>query len=156
MGPAHLNHLGHSSRGGGAARELSGDPDFEAIRRAWSAFSRVDEEGFRREVHPDVVAVPFGAALEGKAYSGFEEVLGWWRHEILGTWDWFEVIPEEFRRIGDRILLTGQWNTRGKGSGVELQIAATWVIEMRDGKIAYWQTYTDHGQALREVGLQDM
>jgi hypothetical protein len=26
---------------------------------------------------------------------------------------------------------------------------------MRDGKVAYWQTYTDHGQALREVGLQD-
>jgi ketosteroid isomerase-like protein len=44
---------------------------------------------------------------------------------------------------------------RGKGSGVELHIAATWVIAMRDGKVAYWQTYTDHGQALREIGLQD-
>jgi len=101
------------------------------------------------------VAVPFGAALEGKKYRGFTEVLGWWRHEILGTWEWFEVIPEEFRRVGGRILLTGQWNVRGKESGVELHIAATWVIEMRDGKVAYWQTYTDHSQALREVGLQD-
>jgi hypothetical protein len=134
--------LAYVSPSGGVrgARERSEDPDFEAIRRAWAAFTRVDEEGFRREVHPDIVAVPFGAALEGKAYRGFTEVLGWWRHEILGTWEWFEVIPEEFRRVGGRILLTGQWNVRGKGSGVELHIAATWVIAMRDGKVAYWQT----------------
>jgi len=24
---------------------------------------------------------------------------------------------------------------------------------VRDGKVAYWQTYTDHDQARREVGL---
>jgi hypothetical protein len=88
-----------------------------------------------------------GATLEGKSYHGLEEVLGWWRHEILAAWEWFEVIPEEFRRVGDRILVTGQWNTRGKGSGVELHIAATWVIEMRDGKVADWQTYTEPHQS---------
>jgi ketosteroid isomerase-like protein len=38
---------------------------------------------------------------------------------------------------------------------VELDIAATWVIEVRDGKIVYWQTYTDHGQALRDVGMAE-
>jgi hypothetical protein len=24
---------------------------------------------------------------------------------------------------------------------------------VRDGKVVYWQTYTDHGQARREIGL---
>lgn len=136
-----------------APSELSDDPDFEAIRRAWSAFSRVDEDGFRRQVQPDIVAVPFGAALEGGSYHGIEEVLDWWRDEILATWEWFEVIPEHFRRVGERILVTGEWRTRGKGSGVELRIAATWVVRMRYGKVAYWQTYTDHDQALRDAGL---
>ena len=140
--------------GRGAERELSEDPDFATIRRAWAAFSRVDEEGFRREARPDIVAVPFGAAMEGKSYHGIDEVVGWWRHEILSSWKWFEVIPEQFRRVGDRILVTGQWNARGKGSGVELRMRATWVVEMRDGKVTYWQTYTDHAQALRHVGLE--
>jgi ketosteroid isomerase-like protein len=31
---------------------------------------------------------------------------------------------------------------------------ATWVIEVRDGKVGYWQTYTDQAQALRHVGLE--
>ena len=156
MGGAQLEHRARAWRGGGVGRELSQDPDFEAIRRAWSAFSRVDEEAVLREIQPDVVAIPFGATLEGKSYHGFEEVLAWWRHEILASWEWFEVIPEEFRRVGDRILVTGHWNTRGKGSGVELRTVATWVIEMRDGKIAYWHTYTDHAQALREIGVRDV
>jgi ketosteroid isomerase-like protein len=125
------------------------------IRRAWAAFSQLDEDGFRRLLHPDIVAVPFGAVMEGRSYEGPEEVLGWWRDEIRASWEWFEVIPEEFRPVGDRILVTGQWNTRGKESGVELRIAATWVIEVRDGTLAYWQTYTDHTQALHDIGLED-
>lgn len=30
---------------------------------------------------------------------------------------------------------------------------ASWVVEVRDGKIAYWQTYTDHAQARRDIGF---
>jgi ketosteroid isomerase-like protein len=137
------------------AHRQADDPDFEVIRRAWAAFSRNDVDRFRREVQPDVAAVPFGAAMDGSSYNGNEEVLGWWQDEILASWEWFEVIPEEFRRVGARILVTGQWNKRGKGSRVKLRVAATWVIEMRDGKIAFWQTYTEHAQALRHVGLED-
>jgi len=63
-------------------------------------------------------------------------------------------VPEEFRRVGDRILARGYWRARGKESEVEFDVAAMWVIEVRDGKVAYWQTYTDHGQALAAVGLE--
>ena len=50
--------------------------------------------------------------------------------------------------------MTGHWHARGKESGVVLDIPATWVIEVRDGKMAYWQTYTDHSQALRDIGME--
>jgi ketosteroid isomerase-like protein len=132
------------------------DDDFEVIRRAWAAASRKDEEGYRRELHAEVEAVPFGAAMEGKSYRGIEEVVGtWWRNELLTSWETFEVIPEEFRRVGDRILVTGRWHARGKESGVELDIPASWVVEVQDGKVAYWQTYTDHSQARRDIGLEE-
>jgi ketosteroid isomerase-like protein len=131
------------------------DDDFEVVRRAWSAASRTDEAGMRAELHDEVVAVPFGAALEGKAYRGPDEVVAWLRDEILVSWQFFEVLPERFERVGDRLLVTGHWNARGSESGVELNIPASWVIEVRDGKVAYWQTYTDHAQARREIGLDD-
>jgi ketosteroid isomerase-like protein len=129
------------------------EDDFDVVRRAWSAASSADTEGMRRELSPDVVAVPFGAAMEGRAYRGPDEVVAWLRDEILVSWEFFQVLPERFERVGDRLLVTGRWNARGSESGVELDIPATWVVEVRDGKVAYWQTYTDHAQARRDIGL---
>ena len=123
------------------------------MRRGWAAFSRVDFDGVLRLLDPEVVVVPFGAAMEGKSYRGHEGVLEWWRDEILVTWEHFQVFPETFERVGERLLVTGRWNARGSESGVDLDIPATWVIEVRDGKIVYWQTYTDHAQARRDIGL---
>jgi ketosteroid isomerase-like protein len=115
----------------------------------------VDGPGLLRELDPDVLIVPFGAAMEGKSYQGHDAVMGWWNNEILVTWDRFQVLPERFQRVGERLLVTGRWHARGSESGVELDIPASWVVEVRDGKIVYWQTYTDHAQARRDIGLDD-
>jgi ketosteroid isomerase-like protein len=134
---------------------MSDDDDIDVVRRAWAATNRGDQDAMMREYHPEIVAIPFGAAMEGKAYRGPDEVIGWFRDEILAAWETFQVLPETFERVGDKLLVTGRWNARGIESGVELDIQATWVVEVRDGKIAYWQTYTDHAQARRDVGLGD-
>jgi ketosteroid isomerase-like protein len=131
------------------------DDDFELIRRAWGAASRGDEEGMLSEFHPEIVAIPFGAEMEGKAYRGHDGVMTWWRDEIKASWNYFEVLPQQFQRVGKRILVTGRWHARGQESGVELDIPASWVIEVRDGKIVFWQTYTDHARARRDIGLED-
>ncbi|HEX2414162.1 MAG TPA: nuclear transport factor 2 family protein [Thermoleophilaceae bacterium] len=130
------------------------DDDFDVVRRTWAAASRADQDSMRQEFHPEIAAVPFGAAMEGRIYRGPEEVMGWWRDEILASWEVFQVLPEQFERVGDRILVTGRWKARGIESGVELHTSASWIVEVRDGKIAYWQTYTDHAQARRDVGLE--
>jgi len=129
------------------------DADFEVVRRAWDAFSRVDLEGMLGELHPDVVALPFGAALEGAEYRGVEQVSRWWRDEILATWEFFRTLVCDFQRVDSRLLVTGRWYARGMESGVELDIPATWIIDVRDGKIVYWRTYTEPAQARRDIGL---
>lgn len=131
------------------------DEDIEVVRRVWATFTRGDQSTFRRDLHPEIVAIPFGAALEGRAYRGPEAVLSWWNDEILVTWEQFEVHPERFERVGDKLLVTGRWKARGIESGVDLDIPASWVVEVRDGQIAYWQTYTDADQARRDIGLGD-
>jgi ketosteroid isomerase-like protein len=129
------------------------DEDFEVVRRVWAAFNRGDQDAIVDYLHPDVVAIPFGAALDGKAYEGRDGVLSWWNDEILVTWEQFEVHPERFERVGDKLLVTGRWTARGIESGVDLDLPASWVIEVRNGQVAYWQTYTDGEQARRDVGL---
>ena len=129
------------------------DEDIEVVRRAWAAFTRGEQDKWQRDLHPEIVAIPFGARLEGTAYRGPEGVMAWWNDEILATWEHFEVYPEHFERVGDRLLVTGRWKARGIESGVDLDIPATWVVEVRDGQIFYWQTYTDAEQARRDIGL---
>ena len=127
----------------------------EVIRRVWSAFSRGDENTVRLGLHPAVQAVPFGAAMERMSYRGPDEVIRWWRDEVQANWEVFETIPEDFRCVGDKMVVTGRWHAWGKASEVELEMPATWIIEVRDGRIVYWQTYTDHAEALEAVGLQE-
>jgi ketosteroid isomerase-like protein len=132
----------------------AGDPDAEVIRRAWSALSRKDE-AFGNELHPEIEVVPFGAAMEGRSYRGLDGVMHWWREEVLSTWEVFQAFPEHFQRAGDKILVTGRWRAWGKTSGIELEMPATWVIKLQDGKIVFWQTYTDRTEALEAVGLRE-
>ena len=49
----------------------------------------------------------------------------------------------------------GLWKARGRDSGIDLEMPATWVVEIRDGKIAYWQTFTDRDEAHEFAGLHE-
>jgi len=131
------------------------EDDFEVIRRAWAAASRGDVPAALELLHADIELVPFGAALHGRVYRGHEGFLHWWEHETKANWERFEVHPQEFERVGDRILVFGRWLARGRASGIDLDIPATWVIEVREGKIARFQTYTDRAEALEAVGLSE-
>jgi ketosteroid isomerase-like protein len=44
--------------------------------------------------------------------------------------------------------------TRALRDAVDLETPATWVVEVRDGRIGRWQTYTDRQEALDAVGLE--
>jgi len=127
------------------------DPDFEVISRAWAAQSERNEEDFRAALHPAIEAVPLGAEIADRSYQGPDRVMHWWRTELLANWEVYETIPEHFRRVGSRTLVTGRWHARGRQSGVELDSPAAWIMEVRNGQIAYWETYTDAARAEREI-----
>ena len=134
---------------------MSGEAEFEVVREVWGAFTREDDEAAIARIHPDAVIVPFGATLEGKQYVGHDQILGWMTDDIRVNWEWFHTDPREFRKVGDRLLVYGWWRARGHDSGVELEVPATWVVEVRDGKIAFWRTFTDRDEAHRFVGLHE-
>jgi ketosteroid isomerase-like protein len=134
---------------------VSDDADFEIVRKSWAASSRKDIDAMLDLLHEDAVAIPFGAAMEGRRYEGHRGIRDWLENDILANWEQFETLPVSFRRVGDKLVVYGRWRARGRDSGVELDVPATWVVEVRDGKIAGWQTYTDRDEAHAAVGLRE-
>ena len=93
-------------------------------------------------------------SLEGGGIRGRESVQRY--YEMLDeTWEEFRLVAEEFRDLGDRVLVLGRTEGRGRGSGVPVDAPYAAIFEFRDGKMCRSQGYLDHGEASRAAGLTD-
>jgi len=74
-----------------------------------------------------------------------------WKSE----WDDYELIPEEFADVGDRVVATVRFRARGRGSGVEVDARLYDVFTLRDGKIVRMDQFTEQSEALEAAKLRD-
>jgi uncharacterized protein len=127
----------------------------EVVERLAPAFNRRDLTEFLELLDPDVEWVPLLAVLEGRVYRGHEEVRQW-IEDLATDWEFFEVYYDELHDLGDQVLALGGWRGRGRASGVELgDRPATWLLDLRDGKVARLRTFTDRAEAIEAVGLRE-
>jgi ketosteroid isomerase-like protein len=127
----------------------------EIARRAHEAFNRRDVATLIELLDPEVEWIPILAALEGRVYRGHAAVRRW-IEELDTDWELFETCPEEFRDLGDRVLILGSWRARGRASRVQLENQpGSWLAHVRDGKLTRQQTYTDRAEALKAAGLSE-
>jgi uncharacterized protein len=131
------------------------EADFEVLRRGYQAFNRRDLDGLVAFFDPDAVWIPTSSAWgAGNAYQGHEGV-GRLLEDLARDWQEFEAEPQEFRQVGDLILVLGSVRAVPKGGGSEIHLATGWIWEMRDGRALRLQAYTDPGRALEALGLAD-
>ena len=121
--------------------------------KSLEAFNRGDIEGWLEGFHPDAVFEPQIAALEGD-YSGVDELRRSFG-DIADSWEVFEVRCPDVRDLGDRVLALGTFRTIGRGSGVEQEIPAAFLMTYRDGLCTHFEDYGKWGQALEAVGLSE-
>jgi ketosteroid isomerase-like protein len=127
--------------------------NLEQVQRLSSAFNSRDLDELLELIDSDVEWIPIMAALEGRVYRGHDGVRQW-VEDLSVDWDYFETHQEEFREIGDRVLVFGRWRARARSSGIELENErASWVMDLQDGKIVRLQTYTDRDEAVKAAGL---
>jgi uncharacterized protein len=127
----------------------------EVVERLAPAFNRRDLSAFFELLDPDVEWVPLLAVLEGRVYRGHEEVRQW-IEDLATDWEFFEVYYDELHDLGDQVLALGGWRGRGRASGVELgDRPATWLLDLRGGKVARLRTFTDRAEAIEAVGLRE-
>jgi ketosteroid isomerase-like protein len=131
---------------------MSSEEDVELLRRAFEAWNAGDLEGVIDMSHPDLEFIPLRSQLDGAAYSGAEGMRQFSR-DAAEEWEYLRILPDEFRTVGDEIVMLGRFDAKGRGSGVDIEFPCGWVARVRDGGLAYLRTYSDPQEALRAVGL---
>ena len=56
--------------------------------------------------------------------------------------------------VGDVTVLVGRIRYRGRGSGVESESPAGWMLKFRDRKLIRFRAFREPEQALQAVGLR--
>jgi ketosteroid isomerase-like protein len=118
----------------------------EKVKHGFAALASGDLEEMLTVVHPEIELLPLsGKLVDRRSYHGHDGVREWDRGRD-DTWD-LDFIPGEFEDLGDRVLVHGEVRTRGKGSGLELDTAVSWLFEFREGKIARLEAFLDRAEA---------
>jgi ketosteroid isomerase-like protein len=105
------------------------DPEVE-----WrSVFAEVGEEGVYRS-HPGM-----------RRYVG----------DISDAWEVVRLDVDDQLEVGDIAVLVGRIHYRGKGSGVETESPAGYMIRFHRGRVVCFRGFREPEQALAAVGLSE-
>jgi ketosteroid isomerase-like protein len=126
----------------------------DLVRRAFDAYSALDADGVVAVMAADVELAPVASLLDGRSYVGHQGVRAFMA-EMESDWLHMRIEVRECRERGDRVVMLGQVHGQGRASRVEVDLPAAWVCDLRDGKIARMQAYTDPAAALAAAGLTD-
>jgi len=127
----------------------------ETVKQSIDAFNRRDWDFFDDHHTPDFEWFPaLVGGLEGGSYTGREGVETYAR-QTRDTWKEFRLLADEYRDLGDRVLMLGRQEGRGRGSDVPVDAPIAVMFDLRDGKISRTRSYLDHAEALRAAGLSE-
>jgi ketosteroid isomerase-like protein len=127
-------------------------------KRAIEAFARRDLDAYDDLYAPDLEWFPAGPlALQGEGYAGYRgrEGLDTYFRDRRRMWEEIRTVAEEFRDLGDCVLMLGRLQVRVRSSGVTLDSPIGVIYDFRDGEISRMRAYLDHGEALRAAGLSE-
>ncbi len=126
----------------------------DVARRVTDAFNRRDvDAAFAEFVTPDYEWYPAVVrALDGGGYRGREGVERF-AADIRENWEELQAHPEEFRDLGDRVLVLGRVKGRGKGSGAPVDAPYAGILDFRGDRIWRHRVYLDRAEGLRAAGL---
>ena len=128
----------------------------DVAKRAVDAYNRRDVDTFFAELAtPDFEWFPaLTRALEGGGYRGREGVERF-AADTRENWEELQTLPEEFRDLGDRVLVLGRLQGRGKGSGAPVDAPLASIYDFRGDRISRVRVYLDRAEGLRAAGLSE-
>jgi ketosteroid isomerase-like protein len=112
-----------------------------AIFADWNSGSRE----IPTATHPDAV---LHSALTGGDYDGHDGIRRWMA-EIDEQFDFWELVADEYREVGDEgLLVLGAVRMRGRASGLRLEQPLAWVFRFSGGMIVESWFYPDQAEGI--------
>jgi ketosteroid isomerase-like protein len=124
----------------------------EVVRRGFEAFQRHGPDALLDLLSDDVTtyrADPDGATFDGKA--GFRDATADWT-ENFSEW---QVLPQEFTDLGQRILVRVIQIAQGRSSGVRVEEDYWFLFELTGSKVSKLSFYSRQTEALEAAGLTE-
>src|SRR5208337_1022191 len=125
--------------------------NMEVVKQSIEAFNRRDFDALDHRSTPDLEWITRMAEIEGEIIRGREGVEKY-AESLDAAWEEFLALPDEYRDLGDRVLMLGRIEGRGRGSGAPVRSPYAVIYDFRGGKISRLRSFLDHGEALRAAG----
>jgi ketosteroid isomerase-like protein len=127
----------------------------EVVRRAWQAFVNGGVEATFDLWTDDCIFEDFPEMPESAVYVGRDGLIEAVEH-FTEMWTDLAWEPLEFIDAGESLVIA-VIAIRGQGgsSGAPLDAIATWLYEMRDGRVFRARAFTTKEQALEAAGLPE-
>jgi uncharacterized protein len=123
-------------------------------RRGIEAINRADVEALAPLATEDVELFPsLTVAVEGGSFHGHAGISAYF--QMAGkTWDEFRVLAEDFRDLGERVVVVGRALARGKGSRVPVETPYAIVLDFRGDKVWRLRSHFGEAEALEDMAVE--
>jgi ketosteroid isomerase-like protein len=127
----------------------------DVAKRAVDAYNRRDVDGMFAELAtPDFELYPAPQYPRWGGYRGREGVERFIA-DTSESLDELQSVVEEFRDLGDRVLVLGRLRGRGQGSGAPVDQPYVGIYDFRGERVWRYRAHLDRAEGLRAAGLSE-
>lgn len=123
------------------------EDNVNVVRHAFDDFNRGDIPAVVRVLDQDVdwhnPDAPYPPPAGGGRQRGPDNVVAAIFGPVPETWDGFQAVGERFLDADDHVVVTGRFTGRARATGGQLDAPFAMVFQMRAGRVARVDQYTD-------------
>jgi ketosteroid isomerase-like protein len=127
--------------------------NLELARNAVAAFNRRDVPALVEMTTDDFEWVTWTGTVESTVYQGAEGLAAYFKD--ADVWEVLDLDAQEFRELGDVVLVVGMFHARGGGSGAEVRAPYYSAFFVSAGKLARVLSFRTEEEALDAVGPRE-
>lgn len=122
----------------------------QLLEQSRDAFNQRDPEAWNAAWNTDCEWHPFLTAREegDPGYHGHNGIRAWFE-DVDEMFSEIHVDLEQYRQIGDRLLVIGEMQATARGTGQEVNSEVAWVVQPRGEKLQRGWAYGSHEEGQR-------
>ncbi len=125
-----------------------------AAKRLYDAWAAGEIPGPGDLLDPDVEYVNPDGAIEPGTRRGIEAFAAA-IEQLLEGWSKWEMEPEQFTAVADRVAVVVSYRGTARASGVEIEGRESALVTVRDGRIVRYEWFHGPDDALRALGTEE-